>query len=306
MSIGITHLTDPAAGPSGHRIAWLASDTEGIPLGSAFLRVLTRPGQEHLAELEVRVHPSERRRGVGSRLLASAVTAARGAGRRSVLACADAGSPGGRFLGTRGFRKVLALTYARLPLADADPAALTRIVGRPHPGYRLLSWDGVVPDDLAMTFTASRRAMDDMPIGDMDYGTVHWDVARVRGVADAVVERGDILHTVAAVDESDGSIVGFTEVVVPGDGCGDGQHYGTGVLPEHRGHGLGRWMKAASIQLTRERHPALSGLLTDTADANRYMRVINDELGYLPTRRTIEYQLDLARLDPEEVDRALA
>jgi GNAT superfamily N-acetyltransferase len=294
MSIGITHLTDPAAGPSGDRLAWLACDPDGTPLGSAFLRVFTRPGRDHLAELEIRVHPAERRRGVGSRLLAAAVTAAREAGRRSITASADAGSAGGHFLATRGFRAALTLTYARLPLAGADLAALDGLIAEPHPPYRLRCWDGIVPDELAGSFAASRRAMDDMPMGSLDHGTERWDVARVRAVAQAVADRGDLLHTVAAVDESDGAIVGFTELVVPGDGRGDGQHYGTGVLPEHRGHGLGRWMKAASIRLARDRHPHLAGLLTDTADGNRPMRSINDALGYAPTHRTVEYQLDLA------------
>lgn len=70
---------------------------------------------------------------------------------------------------------------------------------------------------------------------------------------------------VAAVDVSDGMIAGFTELVLPGGGRGDGQHYGTGVLPEHRGQGLGRWMKAEVIRQAVECHPDLAGLLTDTA-----------------------------------------
>jgi ribosomal protein S18 acetylase RimI-like enzyme len=118
-------------------------------------------------------------------------------------------------------------------------------------------------------------------------------VDRVRAAAEAVHKRGDLLSTVSAIDESDGSIAGFTELVVPGDGKGDGQHYGTGVLPEHRGHGLGQWMKAESIRQARERHPSLGGLLTDTADSNTNMRSINDALGYTPTHKTFEYQLDL-------------
>ncbi len=128
---------------------------------------------------------------------------------------------------------------------------------------------------------------------DVDFGTVAWDVARVRDAARKVAERGELLHTVAAVAEADGSVVGFTELVVPGDGRGDGQHYGTGVLPEHRGHGLGRWMKAASIVRARTGHPALGGLLTDTADSNRPMRAVNDALGYRPTHRSHQYQADL-------------
>ncbi|MEU9588436.1 GNAT family N-acetyltransferase [Streptomyces sp. NPDC048193] len=296
MSFRVTALTDPERTSSGYRLAWLAAGAGGEPLGSAFLRVFTREGQEHLTELRVDVHPAERRRGVGSRLLAAAVAAVREAGRRSVVAQADAGTPGDRFLAAHGFRGVLALTYARLALDAWDSGKADRIdaiVGRPHPGYRLVSWRGTVPDELADTFADSRRALDDMPMDDADHGVVVWDVERVRAAAKAVADRGELLTTVAAVDESDGSVVGFCELVVPGDGTGDGQHYGTGVLPGHRGHGLGRWMKAEAIRLARAEHPRLGGLVTDTADSNTPMRGINDALGYVPTHRALQYQLDL-------------
>ncbi|MHA5054614.1 GNAT family N-acetyltransferase [Streptomyces sp. SD15] len=293
MSLHITPLTDPEPTPSSRRLAWLASGSEGIPVGSAFLRLFTKQGQEHLAELEGGVHPAERRQGAGSRLLDAAVSAARDEERRSLLAQAEAGSPGDLFLAARGFRRVLDLTYARLPLADIDLARITTLAERPCPGYELTQWDGTVPPELARTFADSRRAMDDMPMEGTDYGTVVWDVERVVSAAEAVAKRRESLHTVAVLNQADGSIVGFSELVVPGDGQGDAQHYGTGVLPEHRGHGLGLWMKAESIRTARRRHPELGGLLTDTADSNAPMRRINDVLGYLPTRRAVEYQLDL-------------
>ncbi|MCE7003739.1 GNAT family N-acetyltransferase [Kibdelosporangium philippinense] len=286
----ITPLTDPNHGLASYRLAWLASDTAGVPVGSAFLRMFTAAGQNHLAELSLTVHPASRRNGIGARLLHAAVAAAREDGRRSVVTQAQADSPGDHFLLAQGLRRVLTLTYARLRLADADVAKITE---QPHPGYRLMSWNGTVPDELADTFAASRRAMDDMPMDETDYGTVTWDVARVRAAAEAISKRGDLLHTVVAVDESDGSIAGFTELVVPGDGKGDGQHYGTGVLPEHRGHGLGRWMKAEAIRQAQQRYPDLDGLLTDTAASNVHMRHVNDSLGYVPTHTTYEYQLDL-------------
>jgi GNAT superfamily N-acetyltransferase len=293
LSLRITPLTDPEPTPSSRRLAWLASDSEGVPVGSAFLRLFTKEGQEHLAELEGAVHPAERRRGVGGRLLDAAVSAARDEGRRSLVAQAEADSPGDLFLAARGFRRVLALTYARLSVAGVDLTRITDLAERPHPGYELTQWDGTVPAALARTFADSRRAMDDMPMEGTDYGTVVWDVERVVAAAEAIAKRGELLHTVAVVDRADGSIVGFSELVVPGDGRGDAQHYGTGVLPEHRGHGLGLWMKAESIRTAFRRHPELDGLLTDTADSNAPMRGINDALGYLPTHRAVEYQLDL-------------
>lgn len=150
-----------------------------------------------------------------------------------------------------------------------------------------------MPDALARSFADSRRAMDDMPMEGTDFGRVVWDVERVIAAAEAITRRGELLHTVAAVDATDGSVVGFSELVVPGDGSGDGQHYGTAVLPEHRGKGLARWMKAAAVRHALERHPRLSGLCTDTAESNKPMLAVNDSLGYLPTHRSVEYQLDL-------------
>ncbi|MFI0239999.1 GNAT family N-acetyltransferase [Streptomyces sp. NPDC016845] len=289
----LTPLVDPHATAGTRRLAWLARDADDNPVGTAFLRLFDREGQRHLAELTLRVHPAERRAGIGTGLLAAAVEAARTDGRRSLLAGADGDSPGELFLAARKFRRVLRLTYTRLVLADADRRALATTAGRPCPGYRLTEWDGTVPDGLAESFAAARRAMDDMPMDDADYGHVEWDVERVRAVAEAVADRGDLLHTVAALDERDGSVAGFTELVVPGSREGDGRHYGTGVLPGHRGKGLARWMKADQILRLRARHPELTGLVTDTADSNRPMRAVNDALGYVPTHRSCEYQLDL-------------
>ncbi|MGW7613844.1 GNAT family N-acetyltransferase [Streptomyces sp. NPDC054766] len=98
--------------------------------------MFTKDGRRHLAELDVRVHPAERRRQAGSLLLGAAVAAARQDGRRPVISQAEAGTPGADFLTANGFRAVLALTYARLPPADADLPALTVSAESPHAGYR--------------------------------------------------------------------------------------------------------------------------------------------------------------------------
>ncbi|HEV7962903.1 MAG TPA: GNAT family N-acetyltransferase [Actinoplanes sp.] len=272
MTPRIIALTD-STGP-----AWIASAAGAYPVGAAFLG----------SELEIQVHPASRRRGVGTRLLEAAVAEARRLGRRSVVCTpVEVGSPGDAFLAAHGLRPVLTLTYTRLDLAG--PVSTVE----PTPGYRLVAWEGLVPDELANSFTASRRAMDDMPMDDADVAPEPWDADRVRRVTAAVARRGDLLDTVAVVAEATGEIVGFTELVVPGSGTGDGQHYGTGVLPAHRGRGLARWMKAESVRRARRRHPALSGLLADTADSNAAMRRINNALGYVATHRSVLYQLDL-------------
>ena len=286
LTIRLTPLTDPDFRPFSRRIAWLAADADGNPVGSAYLRLNSRPTQSHLAELQLNVHPAERRRGIGSQLLAAVIGAARDHEARTLLADATAGSAADDFLAHHDFGIGLTLVYARLALADASPVVAE------VPGYRLVSWQGVVPDALAQTFTDARAGMDDAPSGDIAYGEDVWDVERTRYAAQLIEQRGEHLSTVAAVDAA-GTIVGFTELVVPAGGKGDAQHYGTAVLPAHRGHGLALWMKAEQIHQTRLHYPDLDGLLTDTVDTNTAMRRTNELLGYRPTHEVHRRKLDL-------------
>ncbi|MGC4941332.1 GNAT family N-acetyltransferase [Kribbella sp. DT2] len=286
MSITITPLTDPDYRPFSRRLVWLASGDH--PVGSAYLQLNSKPSQEHLAELELTVHPADRRQGIGSLLLDAALQGAAENEATTVLADATVGTAGDHFLAARGFTVGLRLVYTRLALADADPSAT------PVAGYRLTSWAGAPPEGLIESFTEVRAAMSDAPVGDISYGEEVWDVERSRYVAEVVAQRGDLLETMAVLDESTGEVVAYTELVVPGDGQGDAQHYGTVVVPAHRGRGLSRWLKAEQIRQTTELHPKLAGLLTDTAATNHAMRRTNETLGYEQTHEVHRYHLLLS------------
>ncbi|WP_205650430.1 GNAT family N-acetyltransferase [Actinoplanes solisilvae] len=263
------------------RLAWLGAAPDGRPLGTAFLWL---PG----SEIQLHVHPAERRTGVATGLLHDIAEVATARGLRTLQTEQIAyGSEGDHFCEALGFRRVLGLTYTRLNLTDVVAPLVDEV-----PGYRLVHWEGTVTDDLVETFVRARSAMDDMPMGEAINVTWPWDVARLHAVAEVVANRDETLCTTAALT-TDGEMAGFTELVVPASGGGDAQHYGTGVLPAHRGHGLARWMKAAQMTRVRTRFPALTGLLADAADDNTAMRHINEALGYHPTHRTTIYQRDL-------------
>lgn len=283
-------LTQPALG--SRRLMWLATGTDGLPIGVAALRVFTSAGQEHLAELELHVDPAHRRLGTGSLLLSAVVAACRAESRRSLIATAAADGPGEAFSGRRGFRRALALSHLVLRLDETDGADLLRIADAKHPGYRLTGWTGTVPDDLAAAFAAAKNAMNDMPVGDLDYGSVAWDADRVRAMAAVVADRGDTLLTVAAVHDS-GSMAGYTEILIPRGAPPRVQQYDTAVVPEHRGHGLGLWVKAAMANRLRAEYPAVVEIETDNADDNVHMLAVNHRLGFRSYRRTCELQLDV-------------
>ncbi|MFE9740328.1 GNAT family N-acetyltransferase [Streptomyces sp. NPDC006477] len=283
-------LTRPALG--SHRLTWLATGADGAPVGVAGLRVFSSAGQDHLAELELHVDPAHRRLGTGSLLLSAAVAACRTENRRSLITTAPADGPGEAFGERRGFRRALTLDHLVLRLDERAGADLERIAEAEHPGYRLAGWTGTVPDDLAAAFAAAKNAMNDMPVGDLDYGSVAWDADRVRAMAAVVADRGDTLLTVAAVHD-DGTMAGYTEILVPQGVPPRVQQYDTAVVPAHRGHGLGLWVKAAMVRRLRAEYPSVVEIETDNADDNAHMLAVNHRMGFRSYRRTREFQLDV-------------
>jgi RimJ/RimL family protein N-acetyltransferase len=231
---------------------------------------------------------------VGSRLLETVARAARAERRRSLVVEASSDTPGVAFLEARGFTCVLSLSLLLLSVHDAGD--VTEIVHAEHPGYRLTRWLGVVPNELAETFANAKSAMGDMPTGDMptgdmDYGTTTWDIDRVRDMAEVVEKRGDTLLTVAAMHND--TIAGFTELVIPvGDGTRAIQS-DTAVVPDHRGNGLGLWVKAAMLDWLRAEWPAVDEIETDNAEDNEHMLAVNERLGFRPLRKTRQYQYEL-------------
>jgi len=88
-------------------------------------------------------------------------------------------------------------------------------------------------------------------------------------------------------------VAGYTELVLPVDDSAPAQQSDTTVLPAHRGHGLGLWIKAEMLRRVRAEHPDTTEIRTENADDNRHMLAVNTALGFRPQRRTVIYQLSL-------------
>ncbi|MEU1039750.1 GNAT family N-acetyltransferase [Streptomyces sp. NPDC005907] len=256
-------LTKPTL--DSRRLTWLATRAEGSPVGIAGLRLFNSPGRDHRAELELHVDPAYRRLDTGSLLLSAVVAACRAEERRNLIVKVAADAPGEAFCERRDFRLALALDHLLLELDQLDEAAVLKVTEAEHPGYRLTGWTGTVPDNLAAAFATAKNAMNDMPVGDLDYGTENWDADRVRAMAQVLADRGDILLTLAAVHD-DGAVAGYTEIVLAQGAASRAQQYDTAVVPAHRGHGLGLWLKTAMVRRLRAEHFGVVEIETDNAE----------------------------------------
>ena len=105
--------------------------------------------------------------------------------------------------------------------------------------------------------------------------------------------RGVTLLTAAAV-APEGHLAGYTELGLMSTGREHGQTWNTLVLPGHRGHGLGMWIKLANLEAARRLRPELRRVTTWNAEANQHMIAINEAIGFRPVRRAYEVALDVA------------
>ncbi|MBT2213250.1 MULTISPECIES: GNAT family N-acetyltransferase [Actinomadura] len=266
---------------------------EGEDAGLVAVAALRLPGEAGAvrpAEIDIRVRPEYRRRGLGRRLMAAAANGLRADGRTSVIAQVLAGTPAVPFLESHGFECVLTLRGMLLDLADLPPGLVARLLAEAPAGYRLVRWSGVVPDEHASALARVKTAMADLA----EYEGTPWDADRVREMAELVAKRGDDLYTVAVLDGD--AIAGFTEVVVPLGAAGRAAQYDTAVAPEHRGRRLGILVKAAMLRWLAEERPDVREIETDNVGDNTPMLAVNEELGFRVERESREYQAAVSAL----------
>src|SRR5690606_26352265 len=134
---------------------------------------------------------------------------------------------------------------SRLRVADLDPeqqrAWIEEAPAR-RAGYRTVGWVGEVPDEWLEPLARAFDAMSDAPLGDVEWRIPPIDGARVREDVRAWDAQGyDVAHTLALAP--DGSPAGATALAVSRLRPAIGRQSDTGVLRDHRGLGLGRWLK---------------------------------------------------------------
>ncbi|WP_353810182.1 GNAT family N-acetyltransferase [Agromyces sp. SYSU T00194] len=277
------------------RVPLLALDGDDA-LGAAVVE--WEPGEDAETAILYGLVPSaERRRGIGSWLLAECERIALEAGRRVLISWSD--HPAAT-LDVDGPRLGASVGDAVVPAADPRAAFFTRHgyklgqvermsvldvgagdVPEPEPaaGYRLVTWSGHAPDELVDAYAAAKTRMAlDVPAADLTIDPEHWDADRVRTFEGQRAESGDGLLVAAAVAE-DGAVAGYTELELPHDkSCayqGD-----TLVVAAHRGRGLGLRVKQANHRALAETAPERTRVYTWNADENAHMLAINIALGF--------------------------
>jgi GNAT superfamily N-acetyltransferase len=270
-------------------------ESDGEPVGYANYFVPTWDNQ-HLAWVNVQVHPEHRRRGHGSAVIEAFVDRARAEGKRTI------GSDGWDSPRTLAFAERHGFTLAgigvcrRQMLADVDWAvveALHNEAAGHAAAYDLERTLGPSRPEALPELAEITAAINDAPTDDLDFEDEVFTVERVARYENAQASRGHLLHRLVARQRETGRPAGQSIVTVDLERPTLGEQHDTSVMREHRGHRLGLYLKTAMLLWLREDQPQLVYIDTGNAESNAHMIAINEQLGYRIMDRELELQRSL-------------
>jgi GNAT superfamily N-acetyltransferase len=280
--------------PGERKICWIAEKNEGdlargIPI-VAFASILLLGD---IGVVECLVHPELRRTGVARTLLQAVVRRAHAEGFQAIGVEVPGSTPAVDFYTSLGFRLAFTEFRSVLDLDTVDWYTLGGLADGVAAGYTLCFSADRPPEELIEAYAAAKAEVQEDDLGDLDLRPSSYEPDRLRASLATLHARGLRPYIVVAVHEATGVVAALTEVVVPQQRPTRADQYDTIVVPDHRGYGVGRAIKARMLFELRSAVPSLTQVQTWNAAVNEGMLKVNSELGFVNDREWLEFEADV-------------
>ncbi|MGH7760973.1 MAG: GNAT family N-acetyltransferase [Candidatus Dormibacteraceae bacterium] len=254
------------------------------------------PGHEsnkHLFWADIYVRPDARRGGIGSSWLPLLTEL------MDSHACTTVGfgaeePSGNAFLKWLGAEAKLSGAENRLKLADVDWKMVARWAGegpKRSPQTKLENYEGALPEAMWQDYAPQLSSLlNTIPFENLDYGEIVLTPDHMRDYYARLEIGQDQLHTILT-REPDGVISAITDTTWSTHRPTIIEQRFTGVRPDARGRGLGKWIKAAMLRHVHDLHPEARWVTTDNAGSNAPMLAINKKLGFKEFLAETDYQI---------------
>ncbi len=286
--------------------AWDQNHSEVVATGN--INISKTEENQHLAEIGIYVRQAYRRQGIGTSLLKKIAEVARAENRRLLMTEAIGNLVSGEsFLLKIGGEKGLEghLNQLRLDELDLHLVETWLDRGRANESSFFMGlWEGPYPESQMDAILQLRELENQAPTEELDVEEMHLNREQVRQVENQLFARGFQRWTYYLIEKSTGKMAGYTETVWNPSRPQFLYQDMTGVFPEYRNRGLGRWLKAAMIDKVLREHTEVKFIRTENADSNAAMLKINHELGFKPYISNSIWQIPLEKVEAYLAERS--
>jgi len=236
---------------------------------------------KHIANLNIVVLEEYRRKGIGTeflKLIAKEIQALN----RTIIECGSDHEAGKAFLRHYGAEMVIEGAENRLEMKNVDWDLMQSWIDegpKRAPDVRIETFLDECPEEIIDEYCEMyTEALNMQPLGEIE-SRANIDAEARRKGEKRTKEIGQTNYTMMT-REKDGKISGMTEIFYdPREGHRMFQGL-TGVRPEYRGRGLGKWLKALMIVHIRNNYPEVERIITGNAESNEAMLSINKRMGF--------------------------
>ncbi|MCI0478172.1 MAG: GNAT family N-acetyltransferase [Anaerolineales bacterium] len=278
---------------------WRADGSAIIARGDTFWR--DAEDNKHLVEFRIQVLPEYRRQGLARQLLPLIADATRRANRRLLVTDTNERIPAGAvFLERIGAQQGLIGHMNQLKIAELNRALMQQWIARAQEragDFEMGFWTGPYPEADLEAVAALLRVMNTAPRENLEIEDFQVTPEQIREYERSMFLRGSSRWTAYVRETATGNFAGFTELVWNPNRAEILEQWGTGVFPEYRNRGLGRWLKAALLDKVLREHPEIKFVRTGNADSNAAMLKINSEMGFKPYLSEIAWQVDIEQVE---------
>jgi mycothiol synthase len=248
----------------------------------------------HIAAISLGVDERFRRQGLGTALLGVLVEKAVEQGKITTIETFGFQESGWRFCDRYGGKVALEAAQNRLELAEVDWELLAKWRhegAKRNKRTRLIRFETVPEEMLEKFVDLYNEIVDAVPLGDLEVRERVTPASR----REDEVRMGGGWYTIVS-QEADGSLSGLTEIVHDWGMPYRIQQELVGVRAEHRGRGLGKWLRAEMMFFIRDALPEAEYINAGTADSNAPMVSISERMGFRRYHTEVCYRFELEAL----------
>jgi mycothiol synthase len=253
----------------------------------------------HMIWAEMKVLEPYRRKGYAKLLLSKVVEVADTYARTLLTFNTSSRIPAGAAFAERlGAKKGIETHTNQLVLAEVDKGLLEGWVNNSRTiakDFELGLWTGYPEEEIA-DIAKMIEVMNTAPKDDLDFEDFKMEPEALRQFEAYNKARSIEFWMMYVRHKPSGELAGYTQTTWDPENPENLYQGDTGVLPKYRGHGLGKWLKAAMIQKVIAERPVVKRIRTGNADSNAPMLTINHALGFKPYIAETVWQIEIEKL----------